>query len=193
MGVLAAQQPLRLAVAGSFGPEPGRDVKLFLTSQDLYHGPMSRGAVEALLEKGRAHALEHRLSPDAAERLRDELREFDLALRDMSLLMDELEADTRTALRQRADRSVVIRTQPKELDPAFPEFLRLRPARGEGTIWGEPYEAGERYLAVLWSEWPELKMLYDDRSLMLVDRQHRVRIWIEAEFRQRGMAILDDR
>lgn len=194
LGVLSSDEPLRLSVRGTF-PEPaaGSTVKFFFASHDHYEGELRPDAVEEVIDAGRAESLEHRLGPAASERLEASLAEFDLALRDMSLLLDEIESEARTALRNRPDRSVVIRTKPREADPAYPDLLRLRPSHEDGTTWNEPHDDGERFLFVLWREWPELRQLYSDRSHMLVDRELRVRRWIDEEYRKHGMKVFHEK
>lgn len=118
---------------------------------------------------------------------------FDEAFRDVSVLIDETEQETKRQLRGRTDRQIKIATRPRERDPAYADLqaarARLRPK--EGVIWGEIDGPGERHLIVRWDEWPALHAMYDDRFYMLSERRRRVREWINNNFRSRGTELFD--
>ncbi|MBI5850936.1 MAG: hypothetical protein HZB39_07895 [Planctomycetes bacterium] len=194
MAPLAEDLPLRLALGGSFDDlKPGTHQRLFFATHRHYEGPISEAAVQRLLDAGRADTLEHRLAPEALEALRREMAEYDEALRDFALLIVAEEQDVKRQLRQRPERCFEIRMQPREADPEYIRFLRERPAAKDGTVWGDPLKpAGERQIIVLWSDWPGLRMLYDDRTAMIVDRRRRVARWIEGRVRSEGVKIFSE-
>lgn len=138
MAELSPDKPLRLAIRGEFEDlKPNSTTKLFFSTQSLYTGPLSVDAINAVIARGRAHTLEHRLTAQSLERLRATLVEFDEALRDVSLLMEEERARIIEQLLRREDRHIVIRTQPMEADP---EYMRLSPGLqrtgfGLGGAW----------------------------------------------------------
>lgn len=66
---------------------------------------------------------------------------------------------------------------------------RVGLAPGAGTIWAEPCEDGQRLMAIRWSDWPDLKAMYDDRSHMLVERSRRCGDWIRARVGERGISV----
>lgn len=189
---LSENQPLRLRVSGSFAePAPGTEVKLFHASQRHYSGPVTESAVQRLVEAHRAEVLEHRLAQAASDRLRTSLSDFDTAIRDVSLLIDEEEQRTKAVLRDRPDRRVVIATRPREQDPAYADLLAARAALPgpQGVIWGDIQGQGEVHVIVRWSEWPGLHAMHQDRAYMIVERGNRVRSWIENAYREEGLAL----
>jgi hypothetical protein len=193
MSELSSDTPLRLAVSGSLQDlQPGTR-KLLFTDQRLYRGVLSDAVVKTILDRGRADTLEHRLTDEALERLRTALAEFDEALRDVSLLIDEEEQRVKAELAARPDRAVRIASKPRERDPAFPHLVAMRAqaANRQRIVWRVPTAAGdptETYVLVKWDEWPGLKAMEDDRIYMLAEREKRVRAWVEKEYRACGMA-----
>ncbi len=189
-GLLAPELPLRLAPRGELHDlKPGSETRLFFATQRLYQGELTAAAASAVVSSGQADVLEHRLEELSALALRAELAQYDEALRDLALVIEDEEREIKSALRQRGDRCVVFHVTPIEIDPEFPRFRSLAPLSSEGTTWHEPDAGRQRVLIVLWAEWPGLKQLRDDRVAMLADRFLRVRRWIEARFRSEGMRI----
>lgn len=193
MSELAGDKPLRLAVSGSLGELQPGNVKLLYASQGVYTGALTADAVDKLIERGRAETLEHRLTKPALEQLRALLGDFDTALRDVSLLINEEEDRVKAELRERADRHVRILTRPRERDPHYLDLLvaRAQMSHGRGAVWGLVGDPGEVHVIVRWEEWPALKSMNDDRFYMLDDREKRVREWISKEYRGRGMSMFD--
>lgn len=191
MAPLSDDQPLRLALRGEFGQlQPGSRQRLFFATHRHFEGPIDAAAVERLLDAGRADTLEHRLTPESLEALREELADYDIALRDFALLIVDEESRAKQVLRERKDRNFEIRTKPREADAEYSLFLRERPVARDGTVFGEPlHPHGERLMVLLWSEWPALRQLYDDRTAMIVDRRRRVGRWIEERYRSEGRVI----
>lgn len=189
--VLSGDRPLRLVPSGQIeGLAPGAQAKVFFTTQRSYRGEATPEAIATLIDNGAADALESSLRTDLTTALAAELAEFDESLRDLALLIDEEETAVRAALRQRPDRRFHFLTTPIEVDAEYPRYRRIEPTAKEGTVWGDPCDQGQISLVVLWSEWPLLKSLCDDRSAMLADRFDRTRRWIEARYRGEGMSIL---
>lgn len=194
MSELAEGKPLRLAISGSLADlKPGTH-KLFFADQAMYHGALNDDVVGEVIGRGRAETLEHRLAPEAQERLRALLAEFDQALRDVSLVINEEEERVKGELVKRPDRVVRIMTMPRERDPAFHDLRAARGlvSNGRGVVWGVAARAGdttETYVVVKWEEWPGLKAMEDDRIYMLTDRDQRVRAWIEQEYRVHGTSL----
>lgn len=191
---LRPDQPLRLAVSGSLDSlKPNSVTKLFFASQAVYQGRLTSAAVDSLIKSGRADVLEHRLAPDAADRLRGTLAQFDQAVRDLSLLFEEEKEKVTTELRQRPDRTIRIRTRPREQDAAYFDLLaaRGRVSKGRGAVWESVVDGEEIHVIVNWDEWPALKAMRDDRFYMLDDRERRVRAWIAQEYLVRGMSMFD--
>lgn len=195
MAELSADKPLRMAVRGEFEDlKPNSTRKLFFTTPGVYMGPLSVDGIEAVIARGRGHVLEHRLAAQSLERLRATLVEFDQAMRDVSLLIEEERVRVIEQLRRREDRHIVIRTQPVDADP---EYMSLKAAqaqvsKGRGSVWGVPEEGGaQTHVIVKWEEWPALKAMMDDRLYMIEDRERRVREWIEAVFRDEGLSAFD--
>jgi hypothetical protein len=193
MSELAADRPLRLAVSGAFEDvKPNATTKLFFATQAVYTGPVTAEGVEAIFARGRAHSLEHRLSPASLAQLCETLAQFDEALRDVSLLIEDERARVIELLRARADRLIVIRAQPAEADP---EYLRLRVAQaevsgGRGSVWEVLAEPDRHtHVVVKWTEWPALKAMVDDRVYMIEDRERRVGEWIKNTYRVQGLAM----
>jgi hypothetical protein len=191
---LAPDKPLRLAVAGQFEDlQSGSVRKLFYTSQGVYTGRVTKEAVETLLTRNRADALEHRLAPLAAERLRGALTGFDQALRDLSLLIDEDDERAKQQLRNRPDRSIRLQ-RPRERDPRYSDLLVARAQMGEGrrgVVWGLNDGPSEVHVIVRWDEWPALAAMHQDRFHMLHERTERVRAWIRTEYGERGLSVFD--
>jgi len=189
---LSEHQPLRLRVTGGFPePTPGSQVKFFHASKHHYEGPVTEAAVQRLVQARRAETLEHRLAPPAHERLRAFLAEFDTAIRDVSLLIDEEEQRVKRALRDRPDRRIVISTRPREQDPAYADLLAAQAALQptEGVIAGEIEGDGEVHVILRWSEWPGLHAMHQDRAYMIVERASRVRSWIEYAYGEEGLVL----
>lgn len=189
---LSAEIPLRLSPSGALpNLSPGSTGRLFYTVQRSYPGPLDAASVECLIQAGAADVLEHRLTDSSAERLRGHLLDFDESLRDLSLVIEDEERETQAVLVARPDRTFVFERQPREVDPIFPRFKAAVPSPKDGTLLSERLPPqGERVCIVLWSEWPALKQLYDDRFAMLADRRIRVRRWIESEYATHGFNSL---
>ncbi len=189
---LSAEIPLRLSPSGTLpNLTPGSSGRLFFTVQRSYPGTLDAPSVECLVEAGSADVLEHRLSGSSSERLRDHLRDFDESLRDLSLVIEDEEREVRMVLVSQRDRTFVFERQPREVDTIFPRFKAAAPSPKDGTLLSEQLPPqGERVCIVLWSEWPTLKQLYDDRFAMLADRGTRVRRWIESEYTTHGFTSL---
>ena len=191
---LCPDQPLRLAVSGSLDAlKPSSVTKLFFASQPVYMGRLSQAAVDAFIRTGRADVLEHRLAKAPLERLRAKLADFDQAMRDLSLLFEEEKEKVKAQLRRRPDRTIRIRTRPRERDPAYLELLaaRGRVSKGRGAVWESIVDGEEIHVIVNWDEWPALKAMRDDRFYMLDDRERRVRNWIADEYRVHGLSMFD--
>ena len=191
MAPLSEDQPLRLALRGELDQvKPGSRQRLFFATHPHFEGPIDAAAVERLLAAGRAETLEHRLTPEHLESLRKEMADYDEALRDFALLIVDEERHVMEQVRERRDRCYEVRREPRELDPEYVRFLRDRPASTDGTVWTEPLQpTGHKLVVILWSDWPSLRRLYDDRTAMIVDRRRRVARWIESRFRADGLQV----
>lgn len=191
MAPLSENEPLRLALGGKFDElKPGSHVRLFFASHRHYEGPITAEAIERLIDAGRADTLEYRLAPEFKARLDALMAEYDEALRDFALMVADEESVAKSQLRNRPERCFEITSEPRELDPEYLRFLRERPSSKDGSVFGEPLKPrGERLLIVLWTEWPGLRKLYDDRTAMIVDRRRRTGRWIAEQYGQHGLKL----
>lgn len=188
---LDTDKPLRLALGGKFDDlKPGTHTRLFFSTHPHYGGPLDENSVRRIIDTGHAATLEQRLAPAALDSLRTELSDYDESLRDLALVIVSEEERIKAELRVRADRVVEFHSRPRDLDPALPELLSRQPLAKDGLTWSEGLPPnGECVLIVLWSEWPGLRKLYDDRTAMIVDRRRRAGRWIEHQFSAHGMEV----
>jgi hypothetical protein len=172
-------------------PELGKPLRVAFWSQPVYDGPISSGVVRKLIEKGKADTLEQSLGDRARADLKEILQDFDESLRELSILICSEEDAIKKKLRDDPKRCVLIRTRPPEADPEFRRLgiLRMTATPAVGAVWSEAVEAGQSHVQVLWSEWPGMKTLLDERFAMIAERRIRVRRWIEEQYPVRGMDL----
>ena len=104
--------------------------------------------------------------------------EQDEALGGLASAIVAEEARVSETLRRRGDRSFA-RTA---------DFERLAP--DEGKVLAEPVPSGGvAYLLVLWSEWPGLRQLHENRIALVTKRRAFAGDWIEEQFERHGLAL----
>ncbi|MFQ5505599.1 MAG: hypothetical protein ACE5F1_12495 [Planctomycetota bacterium] len=171
-----------------------RHQRIAVRTQPHYRGELYPEAIRKLTESGSAESLEHRLRDAYKKKLQQHLGEFERNFRELSLLVAVEGKEVKRKLRSRPERCIVIRSLPRERDPAYPEVLKAREEienRGLGTVWGEALELGksEVHFVILWKEWPALKRLHKEQALMVQERQRLVRAWIRSMYDKQGMNL----
>lgn len=187
--------------AGEATPQRRPSEEVAYWSRPSYTADLTDEAVQRLIARGRAEALETRLVPVYRDALVSHLAAAEQSIRE-TLLLARAETDAvKARMREREPQSIIlIQRKPRETDPEWPRLLEAqRRFNGDpGYVLGEiiePPPAGPdqpwlRYYVIDYERDRALKALLDDYSRATVERNRSARRWIAETFAAKGLAML---
>jgi hypothetical protein len=126
-------------------------------------------------------------------RFRQDIAETERELRALSRLVESELTRVKEALRERPERHIVIRTNPRTADPRWPEVQeldRMLQRSQTGIVIGEVLTLRDStliYFLIHWDEWPVLKRLQDRFHVTVQGRREAAARWVRREFESHGM------
>jgi hypothetical protein len=151
--------------------------------------------LEALLGSGKGWMLESLLTADHRRELSAHLAAVTETLSELAVAYEKEIRRIKRSLVGDENRTIVIRTQPREQDPNYESLLSAR-ALTEGTaggVWGDYVDGVETHFIVRWADWPDLKEV---RHLQLSVISHRNQLtadWIHKKYQSVGPALFLNR
>jgi hypothetical protein len=178
--------------------DPRKPQRFLVWSQASFEGEINQESVRTLLARGQAASLEHRLGEASKARFRQDIAETERELRALARLVDSELARVKLALRERPERHIVIRANPRTADPRWPEVQgqqSMLQRSQSGIVIGEalaPRDSALIYFVIHWDEWPVLKRLQDRFHVAVQGRREAAARWVTDEFQRRGMGAFRD-
>jgi hypothetical protein len=174
-------------------PTSTKEATTFVWQQKRFAGEIKQSVVERVIAGGRAELLEPHVADAHLPSLHNAMSDVEAAMKEGAQVYNNEVKRVKSLLRTNPDRTVIIRSRDRTLDPRYGELQSWR-AQVDGrlgAVWGDwdPVAQEEVHYVIKWKEWTQLKQILDDQVMLVDARAQAVREWITTTYEREGMAL----